>query len=310
MRCAAIGLMWLLAAGAHAQDAGVPTAETDGSATTATTDAQSSPEATADTTSAGSTSAGSTSADAASADSTSADAATEDSTGTSADATGARAPKVAVVVVGDPDPLLVAAALELETVLGLSDRVRVPADPVLRGALRGDASTEDDGFAEVRRDRRRLGAGEGSDAALLAGLGRRAGAVLVLAVRSSASGAPEAVALDVGRQSYFEGALDLTEPTHEAIVSFAARRARAAASAASRGDTAVSVATPEQAAEAAVAGSATTDPPPAEPDWLSQNWPYLVAGALAAAGIVFVVVTQVQGDQQSSPMLRFVPGGR
>ena len=110
---------------------------------------------------------------------------------TSARAQDAVAPKVAVVVVGDADARLRAAAVRVEDAV-VGGGLRVADDLGLRGALRGEpAPTEDDGLASVRRVRRALGLSEAEDAPNLARLGRMAGAALVVVVRADAHGGLE-----------------------------------------------------------------------------------------------------------------------
>ncbi|AKF06893.1 hypothetical protein DB32_004042 [Sandaracinus amylolyticus] len=214
------------------------------------------------------------------------------------------APKVAVIVVGDPDPVLVASAVEIEARLALSGDLRLPSDTALRAALRGDAGAPEDGLDEVRRERRRLGLGESSDAPVLARLGRRAGAVLVLALREGAEG-PEAVALDVRTAQFFEGTLPLSELDPERVLPFVTRRARAAARGAAAAPTEPT--TTELPAPEVPAAATQADEPEDEPDWFEQHWPYFAAGGLLAAAIVFVVVVAADGGDPP-PMLRFQPG--
>lgn len=228
-------------------------------------------------------------------------------------------PKVAVVIVGDPDAMLVAAAREIEARALVSEDVRLPSDPSLRATLRGEAGADEDGLEEVRRERRRLGLGESSDAPILQRLGRRAGAVAVVVVRATAAGA-EAVVLDVRTGQFFEGSLAMTEPDADAIVPFVARRARVAARSAGGAPPI------DEAAPATIDGpgsAAIEGPPPvtAAPgatetpeddgqdagEWMEENWPYFAAGALLAAAIVFVAVVATEGGEPP-PMLRFQPG--
>lgn len=221
------------------------------------------------------------------------------------------APKVVVVIAGDPDPLLLAAAREIEARLAVSEAVRLPSDPALRATLRGEAGADDDGLEEVRRERRRLGLGEASDAPILQRLGRRAGAVAVIVVRASPDGA-QALALDVRTAQFFEGALDMTAPDPETIVPFVSRRARLAArgSVAAAAETAgVSDVQDGPAATTAAPGAteAHEDDGQDAGEWFEENWPYFAAGGLLAAAIVFVAVTATQGDTPP-PMLRFQPG--
>ncbi|MBX3273263.1 MAG: hypothetical protein KF729_23575 [Sandaracinaceae bacterium] len=215
-------------------------------------------------------------------------------------ATEEHAPKVAVVVVGDPDDRLRALARQVDA--ALEPTLRRPFDPGLRGALRGEPGEPDDGLSEVRRDRRRLSGEEAADAPALSRLGRRAGALVVAVLRARDEGV-ELVVLDVRHGAFYRGALPLDASTEPArIVRFLERRARAA--------THVEGITPADAA----AASAAADPPAApaqersEPDFFEQYWPFLVAGLLLAGMITAILVSQAtQGEQV--PVLRFVPGG-
>ncbi len=209
------------------------------------------------------------------------------------------APKLAIVVVGDADEALRAAAQRVESAVGT--RLRAPFDPGLRGALRGEAGTADDGLEEVRRERRRLGLDEARDAQLIAALGRRAGASAVAVVRSSAN-APELLVLDVRNAAFFEGSLALEAELPDArIAQYVIRRARTAA----RGTASVPVVAPPRRS----APAAATEPTP-EPDFFEQFWPYMVAGLLLAGMITAVALTSTSSDGPTQPVLRFVPGGR
>ncbi|HEY8432137.1 MAG TPA: hypothetical protein VIL20_27360, partial [Sandaracinaceae bacterium] len=211
------------------------------------------------------------------------------------------APKIAVVVVGDPEPPLRDAARRVED--AARARLRLPFDEGLRAALCGEPGAEGDGFEEVRRERRRLGWGESRDAPILAALGRRAGARAVAVVRTGAAG-PELLVLDVSTEAFFEGALALREASDARIARFVERRARAA------GRTAPP---PEHAARTArEQGDAErpSEPQPArQPDLFEQIWPYLVAGGLLAALLIGIAVTSTSAGS-NPPVLRFVPGGR
>lgn len=209
----------------------------------------------------------------------------------------AELPKIAVVIVGDADEVLVNAAVRVERAVGGS--LRLPVDAGLRAALRGEEAA-DDGLDEVRRERRRLGLGEVSDAPVLASLGRRAGAVAVGVVRAGAEG-PELVVLDVRNAAFFEGELALVGAADEAIGEFATRRARIAA----RGAV---IAEPIRAQPAPVA-PVEQEPEQDEPDFFEQFWPYFVAGALLIGMVIAIAVTSAS-DGSSQPVLRFVPGGR
>ncbi len=217
---------------------------------------------------------------------------------TAADTATPPPPKVAVVVVGDPDDHLRALARRVDD--ALEPTLRRPFDPGLRGALRGEPGEPDDGLDTVRRDRRRLGAGEASDAPVLAALGQRAGALVVGVVRATADGA-ELVALDVHHAAFYQGALALDAELEPArIARFLARRARAAAHV-------------EAIDPASAAAQTPPDPTPEpeeedEPDFFEQYWPYMVAAVLLGGMIAAIVATQAT-EQTTVPVLRFVPGG-
>jgi hypothetical protein len=223
----------------------------------------------------------------------------------------AQAPKLAVVVVGDPDPPLRAAALRVErAVVG---RLRAPFDPGLRAALRGEPGEADDGLGEVRRERRRLGLDEARDAPVLAALGRRAGARVVAAVRSGNDG-PVLMVLDVEASAFYEGSIPLGASTPDArIARFLMRRARAS----QRGPRVPAPAEPSASAEELPAPTlppAAAEPlpepeaPPArQPDFFEQFWPYLVAGALLAGMITAIALTSSGPNAIEQPALRFVP---
>jgi len=235
----------------------------------------------------------------------------------------APAPKVCLVLVGDPDDASVAALEELTALLQESAAVRMPTDPALRRALTGRG--EGDGLDAVRGERRSLGLSERRDLPVLVRLGRLSTAVAVVVVRAT-EGGHEAVILDVRREAFFDGALSLPASVEE-VRAFVGRRARAAIRAvdaepieppprrratSSETSSEPTPSTPE-ASEAAVATAITDAPteeaPPGDPvlQWFEQNWAYLAAGVLLAGGIAFVVVVATEpGEPQ--PMLRFVPG--
>lgn len=240
---------------------------------------------------------------------------------TSARAQDVVAPKVAVVVVGDADARLRAAAVRVEDAV-VGGGLRVAEDVGLRGALRGEpAPTEDDGLASVRRARRALGLSEAEDAPNLARLGRMAGAALVVVVRADAHGGLEAVALQVAASQFYEGALDAEQTAPERLARVLGRRARHAAqatsavtatgAAAAHASSAAAPHGPASSARATPAPGAATSPdaPPAERSFLAKSWPYLVAGALLAGCVTYVVIDQTSGNEPAqTPVLRFSPG--
>jgi hypothetical protein len=125
---------------------------------------------------------------------------------------GSPAPiKVAVVVVGDPEPALVTAAEGVSASLASDARLRMPSDPGIRGALIGHARpphAEDDGLDGLRTERRRLGLGAETDTAALARIGQMTGAAVLALIRTR-DGATELVVYDPGRRAYADGRLVL-----------------------------------------------------------------------------------------------------
>ncbi len=208
-------------------------------------------------------------------------------------------PKLAVVVAGDPDPQLREAARRVERASG--EHLRLPFDPGLRAALRGEPAEGDDGLEDARRERRRLGGDEARDAPVIAALGRRAGADVVGVVRAGEDG-PELVVLDVRHAAFFEGTLALSADVADArIARFVRSRARASA----RGAEAPEAAAGTPAPEGATDGTAQ---PARQPDFFEQFWPYFVAGGLLAALLIGIAVTSATAGS-NTPVLRFVPGG-
>ncbi|MFK7991213.1 MAG: hypothetical protein AB8I08_34675 [Sandaracinaceae bacterium] len=212
---------------------------------------------------------------------------------------GESGPKLAVVLVGDPDERLRSWASRVEE--ALSPAFERPFDPMLRSALRGGLGDPEDGFAEVRRERRRLGLSEAEDVPVLVRLGRRAGAVAIAVVRRGAEG-PELVVLDVRHASFFEGSLVLSDTSPARVRRFVGPRARSS----SRGAAALPpVSAPAAATEPDPEGEGEED----EPDFFERYWPYGAALVLLGAFVAIIAAT-ASTDGGDQPVLRFVPGGR
>ena len=223
------------------------------------------------------------------------------------------APKVAVIVAGDPDPGLRAAARRVDAALAASPNVALPSDATLSDALRGEAGTSDDGLGGARAERRALGLGEARDLPHLARIATLAGAVAIAVVRARPDGQSELVVVDAARGAYFEGTVALTGATPQAIVVFVAARARAAArasvtAAAGAGRTATGGA--RSRTRAGPAGATNAEAAPDERTWLEKNWALLAAGAGLVALVVVVLLTRRGTDAAPGPVLRFVPGDR
>jgi hypothetical protein len=246
--------------------------------------------------------------------------------------------KVAVVSVGDPDDALRTRTRSVEDALAAEGSLVLPGDPGIRGALRGEPGSEDDGLDRVRSERRRLGLDDDEDALVLARLGRLTGSVAVVAVRREGDGLALSV-LDVSEHRFYDGDLALDGAAPDAIVAYVTRRARAsarraAAPLATRHESAEEASARERAgaerprererhdgsesagghgAEARDArGRDRREPPEKKNEVLAffeEAWPYFAAGILLA-GLVVWVALKDDTPEAAVPVLRFVPGGR
>ncbi len=247
------------------------------------------------------------------------------------EAPSADAPKVAVVVRGDPDATLRATARALED--ALNGPVRLPGDPALRAALRGEGA--DDGLDRVRATRRGLGLGD--DAATLRALARWVDADALVVVHGRRGEAYVEV-FDAHAGRYYRDALPV-QPL-EASTRFVFRTAHAARRRAMQADathggtthegttrastteagTDGSAATPTAPSPAEVAhgANAPTEPPPSAAGadealppvraFFKKNWAYFVAGALLVGVVTFFLVRGRRDDAAPQPVLRFRPG--
>jgi hypothetical protein len=229
-----------------------------------------------------------------------------------------RAPlKVAVVVAGDPDALLVDAAAQVQAALAATESLVLPSDQALGAALVGaPAPAADDGLGEARAARRRLGLGGAAEQPALAKLGGLTGAVALVLVRRTPD--PSIEVYDVARGAYFEGKLEVAGAEPQSIGRFVRRRAHAARAHIGEPivtspppppapETAEAI-MPRTAAEAATSAAPGEDAeaPPRAP-WIRRNWPYFVVGALLAGAVTFIVVSRNGDDPQ--PVVRIRPGG-
>lgn len=221
------------------------------------------------------------------------------------DATPTRAPRVATVLVGDPEPARRARAAELDARL---ERVglRRLGDPAMRAALLGDVR-EDDGLERLHAARRRL-LFEDDPAEALRDLGARLRVDALVVVRAAD---PIRIAVfDLAAGAFYED-----EPTLDdldAAAAFVRRAARAAARRASAPQ--ASAPSPAEAA-AASSGAATGTPAATAADtrrparrWLRSNWAFLVAGALLVGVVTGFIVRGRRQDDDPPPILRFRPG--
>ncbi len=123
---------------------------------------------------------------------------------------GGVAPKVGVVVAGDPDETLrnTASFIESEAV---SSGLRVPTDPALRGAMRGKPVTEEDGLEGMRSIRRGLGLSPRKDLASYKRIGIIAGADALIVVHREGDILIEV--FDVSAAQFYEGVLHFDDST-------------------------------------------------------------------------------------------------
>jgi len=230
------------------------------------------------------------------------DAGTDADTDTDADADAPPAPppKIGVVVAGDPDETLRNTAAFIETEATASG-LRVPSDPALRGAMRGEPATGVDGLDSLRSTRRGLGLDPRKDLASYKRIGIIVGADALVVVHRE--GAILLEVFDVSAAQFYQGALEFDTSTSAQRVAFIESRA-------------------------AQAKLRWSEPPPPPPPAASEKlnapeqpadesrakrrmkkaWPYVVVGVLLAAGVTYLIIDRRQTNEAEPPLLRFRPG--
>ena len=219
--------------------------------------------------------------------------------GTDADA-DAVSPKIGVVVAGDPDETLRNTAAFIETE-AMASGLRVPTDPALRAAMRGEPASGEDGLEGLRSIRRGLGLDPRKDLASYKRIGITAGADALVVVRRE--GAILIEIFDISAAQFYEGALQFDDSTSAERVAFIGSRAEqaqlrwAAPPPAPPPDASQKVNAPEQPADESRAKRR-----------MKKAWPYLVAGALLAAGVTYLIIDRRRTNEPGPPLLRFTPG--
>jgi hypothetical protein len=227
----------------------------------------------------------------------------------SAQAQSAVLPKVALLIVGDPDEPLREAAESLGAELTASG-LRQPSDPALRAALLGVLPESADGLHAVRAMRRGLGLDPKEDLEAYRRLGRIAGAdaLLVLQRRGSRTSCE---VFDVPAGQFYEGVLDLGESSSEERIAFVRSRAIEAQA---------RWAEPPDETRASAAAAAAGLPPTEQDEptgtdeesrakrRIKKAWPWILAGGLLAAAVTYIVIDQSGDDGQQLPVLVFRPG--
>jgi len=204
------------------------------------------------------------------------------------------------VVAGDPDETLrnTASFIESEAV---SSGLRVPTDPALRGAMRGKPVTEEDGLEGMRSIRRGLGLSPRKDLASYKRIGIIAGADALIVVHREGDILIEV--FDVSAAQFYEGVLHFDDSTSVERMTFIESRAQQAQLRWSEppppppSATSKKVNEPEQPADESRAKRR-----------IKKAWPYLVAGALLAAGVTYLIIDRRGTNEVEPPLLRFRPG--
>jgi hypothetical protein len=209
-------------------------------------------------------------------------------------------PKIAVVVAGDPDETLRQTAAFIETESTISG-LHAPTDPALRAALRGEPAAEEDGLEGLRSTRRGLGLDPRKDLASYKRIGIIAGADSLVVVRRE--GAILVEVFDVSAAQFYEGVLTFDESTLEQRVKFIRSRAEQA-----------QMRWSQPPPPPPAAASATVNEPEEKADesrakrrW-KKAWPYVVVGALLAAGVTYLIIDRRRTNEPEPPLLRFRPG--
>jgi len=207
-------------------------------------------------------------------------------------------PKIGFVVAGDPDETLrnTTVFIEQEAILG---GMEAPSDPALRAAMRGETPAEEDGLGRLRSIRRGLGLDPRKDHASYQRIGLIAGADALVVVRRQGPILVEV--FDVAAAQFYEGVLEFDSSTPEQRVSFIQSRAEQAQLRWSEPPP------PPPSAKPKVNEPEGKEDSRAKKRW-KKAWPYVVAGALLAGGVTYLIIDRRSDPDAGIPLLRFTPG--
>jgi hypothetical protein len=205
-----------------------------------------------------------------------------------------------VVVAGDPDETLRQTAAFIETE-ATSSGLRVPTDPALRAALRGEPATEEDGLEGLRSIRRGLGLEPRKDLASYKRIGIIAGADALVVVRRE--GAILIEVFDVSAAQFYEGALSFDDSTAPQRLEFIESRAEQAQLRWAQPPPPPPTAEPKKVNDP----GQPADESRAKRRW-KKAWPYVIVGALIAAGVTYLIIDRRDTNEVEPPLLRFRPG--
>ena len=204
------------------------------------------------------------------------------------------------MVAGDPDETLRNTAAFIETE-AIAAGLRAPTDPALRGAMRGEPASIDDGLESLRSTRRGLGLDPRQDLASYKRIGILSGADALVVVRRE--GAILVEVFDVSATQFYEGALSFDDSTSEQRVAFIESRAEQAQLRWSEPPP-----TPPPTASPAINEPEKPADESRAKRRMKKAWPYVVAGVLLAAGVTYLIIDRRRTNEPEPPLLRFRPG--